>query len=135
MTITDMTGEIEQTDTLKYTCLECKYKTKVKGEMNTHVHSVHASVAIEQIKFVCGKCSHEFVKEDDFNEHVKIHDVPKDDDSKLLVNDDERNEVSLNLEELTGTVKDCELYRCTKCAFSFPELLDLNSHTKMEHKR
>ena len=59
--------------TLKYTCLECDYKTKVKSHMDKHVQTVHIP-EIKELNFICGICKHEFVEKDNYNTHVKIHD-------------------------------------------------------------
>ena len=42
--------------------------------MDIHVHSLHVSVELEEINFVCGICKHEFTINEDYKDHVKIHD-------------------------------------------------------------
>ena len=81
MTITDISNEDirvttdKQKDLLKYTCLDCKYKTNIKSQMDNHVSSEHANSEAEEPKFECGKCKHEFDKEDNYNNHVVLHDA------------------------------------------------------------
>ena len=72
ITVTDLSKG--RSDALKYTCLECNFKTTTKTEMDTHVHSLHVSVELEEINFVCGICKHEFTINEDYKDHVKNHD-------------------------------------------------------------
>ena len=58
--ITDISKEVQEV--LKFTCKECKFKTKAKGRMEKHVHSQHSNAETEQINFVCGQCNHAFVQ-------------------------------------------------------------------------
>ena len=63
---------------LKYTCLECSYKTKVKSHMDEHVKTLHGQNPTQEIKFNCGSCKHEFCEEENYNKHVKTHDEVKE---------------------------------------------------------
>ena len=76
MTITDLTNQdssvtVEE-HALKFTCLECKFTTTEKNTMDVHVQTLHG-----KSNFICGTCSHEFIEEDDYNTHVRIHDRTK----------------------------------------------------------
>ena len=137
MTITDISNEEAVNDALKYTCLECNFKTMDKSQMDVHVKSIHAGVEVEEVSFVCGSCDHKFSKEHDFNKHVKTHDKP--DENVVLIEDLlEANETDddLNIgtlhekpEELpSNCVKIPENFKCTKCDFAFTSPVDLNSH-------
>ena len=101
MTFADSSVETSPKETLKYTCLECNYKTKVKSEMNAHVQSSHTTIEKDEIKFICGECSQEFIKEEDFKKHVKMHQKLQHEQttSKLLVDNPDRNIIPVNLEE------------------------------------
>ena len=61
-------------DKLKYTCLDCNYKTKTKSHMDEHVRSLHGNGPNKEITFICATCKHEFSEEENYNKHVKIHD-------------------------------------------------------------
>ena len=136
MTTVDLSITGTNTEALQYTCLECNFKTKVKTEMDNHVHNLHTSVEPEGINFVCGTCSHEFTKEDDFNVHVREHDQPKNSRASpdLLLDDTDDNVESENLEELVDRTSGSKVYKCTRCDFSFQEEPDLNSHYSLMHK-
>ena len=154
MTAASISDEETVSDALKYTCLECNFKTKDKLHMDEHVKLVHANDEIEEINFVCGSCSHKFTKEDDFNDHVKIHDMPpgvaetnprKTSSVRIedLLNDsgnDDRRQIP-TLEEIiakeppTSHEKESEQFDCNDCAFTFTGLVDLKSHTEVAHKK
>ena len=67
----------QKKDVLKYTCLDCDFKTKLKSHMERHVKDIHNLRKGKSTS--CGTCDHEFVEVDNYNAHVKIHDVPKKD--------------------------------------------------------
>ena len=60
----------KKNEVLKYTCLDCEYKTKVKSHMEKHVKSIHMPEA-KDVNFVCGTCDHEFVGEENYN--IALH--------------------------------------------------------------
>ena len=74
MTITNLSNEsMEKAHCMiKFTCLEWDLKTKT--DLDDHVESIHPTTNLEEIKFVCGKCKHEFVQTDDYENHVKEHE-------------------------------------------------------------
>ena len=78
MTITNLSNvhskaENRKKETLKYTCLECDYKTRAKRHMDRHVSCI-LKPGPKDVNFVCGTCGHEFFEKDDYNLHVKTHD-------------------------------------------------------------
>ena len=44
--------------------------------MDLHVQNLHGQTKDNGVNFICGVCKHEFKEEDNYNKHVKIHDVP-----------------------------------------------------------
>ena len=60
---------------LKFTCMECEYRTTNKISMEKHVVSIH-NQAVKEPNYVCGICNHKFLKEEDYTTHLLIHDVP-----------------------------------------------------------
>ena len=64
-------------ETLKYTCLECDYKTKTKVNMEKHVESIHEPT-VKDVHIICGVCEHKFNQEEDYNIHLENHETKKD---------------------------------------------------------
>ena len=156
MTIVSIADEEETvSEALKYTCLDCNFKTKDKMHMDEHIQLVHVvNDEIEEINFVCGKCKHKFTKEDDFNDHVKVHDKPPgvaetDPSTKSNViiedllndsgNDDKRHiptlEETSEKEPLSSHEKESDNFNCSECAFTFSGLVDLKSHIEVAHRK
>ena len=96
ISITDLSTEV--TDTLKYTCLECKFKTREKGDMNKHVQSTHTNVSQDDIQFICVSCEHTFSEKEDFNKHLLTH--KKQSCSKEILMDNGNTSENTNLQEL-----------------------------------
>ena len=151
MTISNLSvnGELRmiEPEKLKYTCLECDYRTKAKSSMDKHVASVHANT-MKDIHFVCGKCNHEFFEEEDYNLHIKTHDEttprarqPIEEgvlNENLLVDDSVGGKIP-SLEEVAvepslflpkETVK---IFKCDVCVSEFVGLSDLNIHKEVVH--
>ena len=61
-------------DQIKFTCVECDYKTKTKSSIERHVKSIHEPDT-RDVQMICGICTHEFILEEDYNIHVKTHDA------------------------------------------------------------
>ena len=102
--------------------------------MNEHVKSLHVSVQLEEVNFICGVCNHEFVEADDYNAHVKAHDKPEEictpeNNPSPVINITADNDKERTINEIVP-----ELYQCVKCDFTFSGLLDLNSHIEMMHR-
>ena len=82
----DLIDEVEDkiernmAENIKFTCLECNFKTKDKPDMDVHIETVHGNQESNDVKFVCSKCDHEFVSKDDFDTHIQIHDNNKEDE-------------------------------------------------------
>ena len=139
VSVTDLSNEITsiespETNALKYTCLECNFKTTEKSCMNLHVNSLHVSVQLEEVNFIFGVCNHEFVEADDYNAHVKVHDKPAEictpeNNPSPVINITADNDKERTINEIVP-----ELYQCVKCDFTFSGLLDLNSHIEMMHR-
>ena len=137
MNITDISDEEVTSDALKYTCLECNFKTMVKNQMDVHVQFLHAGVEADEVNFVCGLCNHKFI--DDFNKYVKTHDKPNE--NVVLIEDlleeneadDDRNIGTLHekpdeLPSNPNSEKIPEKFKCTKCDLAFTSPVDLKSH-------
>ena len=81
----DLKATEHSNNKLKYTCLECSYRTKAKSRMDDHVRSMHGQTLNKEINFICGSCKHEFCEEGNYNKHVKIHDEPKEAYTRILL--------------------------------------------------
>ena len=95
--------------------------------MDTHVQTLH-----EKSAFICRHCNHNFAEKEDFNTHVKTHDKPKGRQKKketdpLVTPVDIGNDIPNMMEVATNVIE------CTKCAFVFPEVLDLAAHMEQRH--
>ena len=78
LTATDLTKDCEETaeeNPLKYTCKECNVGTTSKKQIDDHIRSKHLPDREEEVKFVCTICQHEFCEVDDYDSHVKLHDI------------------------------------------------------------
>ena len=77
MTITELDSvknNLEE-NALKYTCMDCNLVTVSKESMDIHVKDKHLQNENEEVKFSCTKCKHDFKEVEDFNAHVKSHEV------------------------------------------------------------
>ena len=154
MTVEGILDEETVSEALKYTCLECNFKTKDKMHMDGHVKLVHTIDDMEEVNLVCGTCSHKFTKEDDFNDHVKIHDMPPivsqtnpDKNSNVIIEDllnDSGNDDGRQIPTLDETTKketpasdekESDYLECNECAWSFTEQFDLKTHMEVFHKK
>ena len=148
-----------KTDEIKFTCVECDYKTKTKSSIEKHVKSIHEPDT-RDVQMICGICTHEFILEEDYNIHVKTHDgqesqalqtnlpnttLNQDNISieNLLIEpsiEETKNEATLD-ESITAVVKNDkneQNYKhldCAECGFVFTDELDLNCHINMNHKK
>ena len=59
-------------NSLKYTCIECKYVTVRKEAMDLHVSNKHKSNENEDVKFSCTKCGHDFNEAENYDRHSKL---------------------------------------------------------------
>ena len=139
------------TENLKYTCLECDYKTKTKENMKKHVKSIHEPET-KDIQIICGICKHNFVQEEDFNIHVKQHEVkvvsntPLNQDNISIEDllheqlfDDTKHQPTLEEHSIAEEKSIIEeekdnQYQCEECGLLFTGRLDLNRHKDMGHK-
>ena len=154
ITITDISKEGSNPgveNVLKYTCMECNFKTTSKSLMDEHVHSLHVSVQMDEVYFICGICNHKFLKADDYNIHLKEHDKQveltttptaasnhvKETPSDAILLKTVNNISMINLEESVELApeKASVLFKCDQCYFTFTEQLNLNAHIEMEHSK
>ena len=61
---------------LKFTCIDCKFATTSKECMDKHVRDTHLANEDEEVKYSCTKCGHDFKEVENYNAHVKMHEVP-----------------------------------------------------------
>ena len=116
----------DKSEQLKYTCLDCDYKTKGKSNIGKHMVTVHEQLE-KEANFICGICNHEFRVEEQYNTHIKSHDMSRG----VSLEENVRKqiiEISSYVEEVTEKIE------CGQCAFTFPSLLDLNAHIDLTHK-
>ena len=60
---------------MEYNCMDCNFRTSNKQLMKEHTTVQHKPNKPEEVKFACTDCLNEFIKEEDYNEHVKKHGV------------------------------------------------------------
>ena len=90
VTATDLTNDgvqIVEENTLKYTCFECNYVTTSKTRIDDHVRANHVPEDNEEVKFICIACEHEFDEVEDYDSHVKTHEVSNKTDMKERTDD------------------------------------------------
>ena len=137
MTITDLSSAVA-TDSLKYTCLDCNFKTREKSQMDIHVDSLHTDSNHEEVNFVCATCNHEFVEKDGFNEHVRTHDnLNTDKGTDVLLKDTTNYDVPTSLDELSENATDVIVERIEDIAEDakppISKPMDKTRHMKKEH--
>ena len=92
-------NSIENAEVLKFTCLQCDFVAKSKQLVDEHVFCEHASLAANDVEFVCGICTHRFENASEFHVHLKSHgDISVKPSS----------EVDINIPESTESVKETE---------------------------
>ena len=143
ITITDLSASTNENDVgigndnevLKYTCLECNFATKDKGCMDAHVKNVHTD-SRTGVDFICRVCKHEFDKEDNYNAHVKTHEIKiQEVPTESLLDSSSGSEkeiVTLDVNVSPSIMS--EQFQCAKCEFAFPGILELNTHIEMTHQ-
>ena len=77
LTVTELEDQTFQENTLKYTCDVCNYITTNKKNIDEHVIEKHESNKDEEVTFICTICSHEFKEADNYDSHMKSHEVRK----------------------------------------------------------
>ena len=132
-------------ESLKYTCLDCEYKTKTKSHMDKHVKDIHKPEE-KDINFICGICQHIFLEEDDYNLHVKVHDDPKETEVSNVISastvevvteerllDKSGEEVVPTLQEEIQNKENIVVLenRCTKCNKIIRTEIGLNRHEEL----
>ena len=87
-TVTDSTNdsvtqleEKPQDTPLKYTCYECNFITTSKESINKHGKAKH-----KEFRFICTSCNHKFTEVENYDNHVKIHEIDDNEDIAELKN-------------------------------------------------
>ena len=132
MTISNLSNQtpeltLEQ-PVFKFTCLECKFFTTEKVTMDDHVKSLHG-----KSNFICRICEHEFLEEEDYNIHLKTHDIPKE--SPMILQASVITILDNEVDDLTPMEFKADVFTCDQCAFSFPNIVDLSSHLEVKHPK
>ena len=73
MSVAEIEDTIEE-DSLKFTCKDCKYTTKSKTHIDSHVRSEHTNDDDQEVEFICAVCKFKFNEAEGYNSHVLIHD-------------------------------------------------------------
>ena len=76
ISLTDLTNDsvtVEE-NTLKFTCLECKFPTISKEGMDSHISQEHTLDNVEQVQFKCRICGHAFSEAENYDIHIQVHD-------------------------------------------------------------
>ena len=60
---------------LKYTCFNCNFVTTSKRKIDDHIADEHAPKLNEDVRFLCTDCEQVFGLEEDYNSHIKTHNV------------------------------------------------------------
>ena len=155
MTISNISRDetFSHSETLKYTCLDCEYKTREKSQMDEHVVSVHAGPKADDISFICGQCSHKFSEREDYNTHMKTHDnqyEQVDITEELVTDHTPRGEDSHSTEQSSAVVtisegfEEIELIeplekalpemKCNMCKFTTQTNIELQKHKQTVHQ-
>ena len=53
-------------ESVEYECIQCEYKTAVKGTLKQHIQSIH-----EGIKYPCNHCDHEATQRGNLQTHIQ----------------------------------------------------------------
>ena len=72
---------------MKYTCFECNFVTTSKDLIDSHVRAKHAPEETEEVRFICINCKHEFGDAENYDSHVKTHDVVNTDEGMKTDNE------------------------------------------------
>ena len=137
-------------NTLKYTCFQCNYATTSKELIDNHVEANHVNDGEEEVKFVSIICGHEFDIADDYDLHVKTHEVVASTVNENLVDDAMRelsnlvychildHQVHLMSAELDGDITENgfqleALQQCHQCDYRATNNTDLNTHKQIKH--
>ena len=112
---------------LKYTCIECRYTSLQKADLDSHVQLQHQTSRIEEVKYECKECGKEFFGEKDFQAHIRIHDKPA---SEKCVNSAENVDMSLGDPESSKRE-----FSCVKCQYSACTEELLRSHVQVQHMK
>ena len=78
VSVSDLTTDgvnLLEENSLKYTCYECNFVTTSKNLIDDHVKSTHVPEENEEVRFICINCEHEFGEVEDYDTHVKTHEV------------------------------------------------------------
>ena len=90
---------------IKYTCLECKFVTTEKKELQKHVINEHGCTGMD---FECKTCGFVLDSEKQYNSHVQTHHV----ELKSISNDKETNSI----------------FKCERCNFECHDMDQLGVH-------
>ena len=106
----------EALETVKFTCLECQFKTKDEGRMDIHVKEIHGNSTETVIDFICGECNHGFKVKEDYNAHMKTHEkTATEEEVEAIMIKKDKKEDPLKPGCLSKT------FQCEKCNLEFED--------------
>ena len=73
--LSTLSEPIVEDKSIKYTCNACMFVTTNKIDIDEHVEIRHSVNMNEDVRFVCKECGHEFKEADDYDGHVRKHEM------------------------------------------------------------
>ena len=142
VTATNLTNEITlEENVLKYTCSDCMFVTISKACIDDHVKTRHLPDKNEEVRFICIVCKHEFSEVEDYDSHVKMHEMinHREDDLTDLQNVVfthilEQQILEIENEKKVKRVCDETKYSCDQCEFSTNAEEHLKVHIQTIHQ-